>query len=935
MRRMSANPDLPQAMATDRGVLPPPATIMEEPDASPQAESPDAVPESAKPASQRPAAPMRRSTIGSASVARQRQLLEQCAICTAEYPGLSEVISLINSVPDNMQQKLEKDLFEMQENRRRLQELVKTNYELQRDLDNLDNKIKMLIRNRITVEDINTGFGHLLEHNFNQHMDRSLNFSNNQMATLPQDVKGTYGNMFCLLQQKPRYLAALARRVRGLDGEFFLRTVVLTIYGDQYNNHDERLLLSMFQLVLREEFRNGELGSFMRSNTCVTSMLSTYARRPGSIQAITAMIGPVIEEIMECSDSWELNPHKVYTEVIKEWEEENGAVSDMRRDLPQEEMAAHPEVARRCQMRMERIQGVARRLIDALSEGVPNVLYGVRWLCSQLDTMARERFQDATEAQIASIIGGLFFLRFVNPIIVAPDGNSIVSAKPSKTARRNLMLVAKVMQNLSNGIAFGSKEEYMQDFNPFLEEMRPRVMALFAALIDVEDITDALAMDSFLLVNTVDLMAGKRLAISYNEVVHMHQLLTKNKLEVASGPQDPLMRVLFALGPAPGEVKRGQNSMLTLDLVMPTFSDGELVAQKPQRHRRVSVWDAPPARKSQVQSENSISGLNLGEGIREISEQEHADEEFRRQTKLLMSTVFQQANFEEDQMEAFDAGGLRLANLLEHVREGEGEGESEGEGEGGSNFARSAKKLVEKVAQVVETDMGVLSQANARGVALVAPASSLAKRASGSFDAGRAAAAMTDWSLVTTPEHGERVLVNEVYRAYKSMIDSLGKVNQNIERLDSAMEVIKGQHERLVDQLKMYKQYLESAREQCITEKHSQPQRLLHLSIGRSQPKNKSEVRVSYKDLTERGVIVDSHLADTIRQNISFRFRRSDQVPGRFDIEAYVNGALAQSTSIFLDELLQDQADGKATVDLEDVTLNCNMLIHLLNNDFS
>ena len=70
-----------------------------------------------------------------------------------------------------------------------------------------------------------------------------------------------------------------------------------------------------------------------------------------------------------------------------------------------------------------------------------------------------------------SLIGGYIYLRFFNPVIVTPDAMNIIATKPNRIQRRNLILVAKVLQNLSNGLLFGDKEIYMKVLNQYIQGM--------------------------------------------------------------------------------------------------------------------------------------------------------------------------------------------------------------------------------------------------------------------------------------------------------------------------------------------------------------------------------------------------------------------------------------------------------------------------------
>ena len=45
--------------------------------------------------------------------------------------------------------------------------------------------------------------------------------------------------------------------------------------------------------------------------------------------------------------------------------------------------------------------------------------------------------------------------------------------------RRSLVLISKILQNLSNGLQFGKKESYMLPFNEFIISNLPQVGDLF------------------------------------------------------------------------------------------------------------------------------------------------------------------------------------------------------------------------------------------------------------------------------------------------------------------------------------------------------------------------------------------------------------------------------------------------------------------------
>jgi len=87
------------------------------------------------------------------------------------------------------------------------------------------------------------------------------------------------------------------------------------------------------------------------------------------------------------------------------------------------------------------------------------------------------------------LIGGFYLLRFVNPAVVTPQAFMLVDTKLSANTRRNLTLLAKILQNLANNTQFGGvKEFYMAPLNDFLNGVRPKFNEFMEDLTRVENL---------------------------------------------------------------------------------------------------------------------------------------------------------------------------------------------------------------------------------------------------------------------------------------------------------------------------------------------------------------------------------------------------------------------------------------------------------------
>lgn len=65
---------------------------------------------------------------------------------------------------------------------------------------------------------------------------------------------------------------------------------------------------------------------------------------------------------------------------------------------------------------------------------------------------------------------------------MSPDSNGLVENVIDTSARRPLILVSKILQNLANNVEFGKKEPHMDKMNIFIRDNKARVEAFFDEL---------------------------------------------------------------------------------------------------------------------------------------------------------------------------------------------------------------------------------------------------------------------------------------------------------------------------------------------------------------------------------------------------------------------------------------------------------------------
>lgn len=90
--------------------------------------------------------------------------------------------------------------------------------------------------------------------------------------------------------------------------------------------------------------------------------------------------------------------------------------------------------------------------------------------------------------QSPQLVGSFIFLRFLCPAIVVPASNGIMSAPPPRNLARGLVLITKVLQNMSNDMKFGAKEPAMIPLNSSITANMGRFLSFLTFISSVHSL---------------------------------------------------------------------------------------------------------------------------------------------------------------------------------------------------------------------------------------------------------------------------------------------------------------------------------------------------------------------------------------------------------------------------------------------------------------
>ena len=431
---------------------------------------------------------------------------------------------------------------------------IRRNKQLEEDLDGLDTKIGLLVRNRLSVMDVVHTTSKLERRRL---AARSQSKGIQHFTKENKQLLGGYAHLFYLLQTDPRYFANLIFDMPGGRTTAFVQEVVLTVFNYASTNREHFLLLKLFETALRREIfsKVEKIDDVIIGNPTVVKLIISFTRRMDFQQHhLKSVLGPLVEKVLHSEDRISLNPVDIYKGWLSQTEIETGEPSRYPYEVSNLQALDHPEVRERLSEAMKTVSAAADEFMEAIFSNARTLPYGLRYMASKLGHFLRERFPRAGDEEIGKVTGNLIYYRFLNPVIAAPDAFEVVEleagASLENEQRKRLGSIARILQHAAACKLFEGEYACLSALNPYIRASHARFSQYFAAAADVPS-----AEEKFDIGEYSDLVMISRpvINISAKEIISTHKLLLAHLDAVAPLPSgdDPLREVLVALGDTP------------------------------------------------------------------------------------------------------------------------------------------------------------------------------------------------------------------------------------------------------------------------------------------------------------------------------------------------------------------------------------------------
>ncbi|XP_007441316.2 ras GTPase-activating-like protein IQGAP3 isoform X1 [Python bivittatus] len=749
---------------------------------------------------------------------------------------------------------------------------IRSNQQLESDLNLMDIKIGLLVKNRITLQEVASHCRKLTKKNkeeLSSMMDWSKENGLKALSKEKRKALEAYQHLFYHLQTRPVYLARLIMQMPPNKSTKFMESVVFSLYSYASSARDAYLLLQLFRCALQEEIASKvtQLREILTGNPTVIRMVVSFYRNARGQNALRQILGEPVQEVLQNRNlSIRMSPVEIYRGWINEMESQSGQKSNLPYNVTPEQALGHPEVQRRLDTSLGHLLVLADKFLSAILSSVDKIPYGMRYMAKVLKTTLTEKFPDASKEEVYKVVGTLLYYRFMNPAVVAPDGFDVVDlsagAPLHPDQRRNLASVAKILQHAAANQLFEGENRHLNVVNQYLEETHQKFRAFISAACSVPEPEERFNVDEY---SEMVAITKPVVYITVGELVNTHKLLLEHQRALAPDPQDVLHKLLQDLGEVPtvpslighslGQGANGnweqalsQLSRMELSLTLSGKRDG-VEADAEGEDDAKGLW------LSTKQMLVDVIRSQPGDSLAEILHTQASEDEERLHRRLVRSRALCAPQSQE--------GAWRCPPQS---------------GSGSLSLAEKKKKIVRSLQRLEPLGWG-------------------------------------------DPAGPAQALLGEIAKDIRSRRQHRQRRRAQLARLQQASRGLGSKRRFFEEQADYYQQYLRT----CLD----------NLAAGNRPNKKQAVLHYTAARLFEKGVLLEiEDLPSNQLRNVIFEIIPSREA-GKFQVKAKFMGIDMENFQLHYQDLLQLQYEGVAIMKMFDkARINVNLLIFLLNKKF-
>ena len=419
---------------------------------------------------------------------------------------------------------------------------LRENQDRERDIKALDLKISLLIKNRLSLEDVATDLDLYGNDGDSDEEGGGLTGSQADSGGMLRSSSAAftralpaYQQLFYLLQTEPRYLARLIHLNKDNSTvQKFIQNIVLSLFGFAQDTREEYLLLNLFKAAFEEEMTDiTEPQELLLSNPIILDLLVRYSRMANEHSFLLRLLRPLILSVIEVPDlDLDLDPISIYYTSIANKESVTGEKSSSPYEVNAVTALEDEAVREILSKNMSKLLKIADTFLTAFFASIEQMPFGIRYIASELYRSLKIRFPGAEdEDRLIKVVGNVIFFRYINPAIVVPDAFNVVTQQLSLVQRKNLTSISRILLNMAT--AQSVSDFYLVPMNSYILGSHGKFFEFFRRVI-----SNVPTLESYFGINEfADMLAVAQppvVYISMEEMFYAHYLLCEEINAVVS-----------------------------------------------------------------------------------------------------------------------------------------------------------------------------------------------------------------------------------------------------------------------------------------------------------------------------------------------------------------------------------------------------------------
>ncbi|KAK7897549.1 iqgap-related protein [Exophiala xenobiotica] len=420
----------------------------------------------------------------------------------------------------------------------------------------LDIKIALLVKNKITLDEVVKHQRH-----FGGHVGTLL--PNSDMASKdPFDLKALnktsrrklehYQELFFLLQTQPQYLARLFRRIREqatAEKECDrIKHLVMGLFGYAQKRREEYYLVKVIVRSIKEEVDcSMSLQDYLRTNSFSNKLFGAYSKSPKDRKFLRDVLGPLVKENIIDNSTLDLesDPLQIYLSAINNEELRTGRRSQRDPNVPREVAIRDPETRGTFIAHMQDLRDITDQFFLCLEDRLHRLPFGVRFVAQQTYQHLLARFPGEDNEFVLQLVGQWLWRSYLQPGLLEPEKFGVADRAMTQEQKRNLGEIGKVLNQAASGREFGGDNVYLQPLNNYIRESIGRFAMIWNHVISIPSAEEHYDIDEF---NDLYAKTKPTLYIKMADIFSIHKLLAQEISVICPSQDDVLRDTLRELG---------------------------------------------------------------------------------------------------------------------------------------------------------------------------------------------------------------------------------------------------------------------------------------------------------------------------------------------------------------------------------------------------